>query len=595
MNIVCDIETVDLRIDTTINLVGFYGECEILDGFKYFILPEDQDCLNDWVHTMTKQGALWCGHNFKFDTGRLLYSLGIDIRIHHDTQVLAYLLSTVDELKDNRGKWIGLKYVAPRYLGVENWDISLKDKTSSSIEKVIPYLEKDCLYCYQLLTNMLPMLPKERRKTYRFMIGALNAYKQIEQNGLPLKEEELENLHRVYTARADEIDNKLKAIKDINYNSPIQLQAFLYEELELPILELTKKGQPSTKDAVLKELKGKHPIIDTILEKREVDKFLAFLVSWKEKLVTHEDGTKRLHSSFNMCGTVTGRTSSSDVNLQQVPSRGRGKELKRIFDSTSPGWQLVQLDYSQIELRFAGIVAGVKEIKEAYRNNADLHTRMGSIITGKPEAEVTKEERSEAKPANFGYLYGMSAQSFVEYAKQTYGIEFTLDRATEIRQRFFEAYPELLQYYEEVEFNILNTCKLTSIMSREYTINPMCLANPYNRHLYIRPGINFPVQSAASDYVLSGVIEVCGTPSLKPKVKVCATVHDSVIALIKEDNDFVDTVSRVKQIMEAPRIVPQLLTKEIDIPIIVDIEIGPWGNGISLEEYIQQRARVLAV
>ena len=401
MNIVCDIETKNLKVNTTINYVGFYWERES-DGkeiFYCFKLPEHIDKLKDFIKAAEEHEVKWCFHNGKFDTVRMLYSYGIDMKISHDTMILTYLCSTVDELKDNKRKWLGLKYAAPRLLGVENWDVGTEKKTSKSDKDVIPYLKKDCMYTYKLLQKLLVDLPVERRITYKLIIGALNAYKYVEVNGLPIDTNQLNLTYQDYKKEEAEIDAQLKQYGDINWNSSIQLQKLLFEELQLPIIKYTNKGAPSTGVSILKRLKGEHPIIDLLLKHREVKKALEFLESWKQEMILHDDGYYYLHSNFNMHGTVTGRTSSSDVNLQQIP---RNKKLKSLFKATMPGWELACLDFSQLELRFAGLVADVNAIKTSYRNGVDLHKLMASKVANCSMDEVTKEMRTQAKAINFG-------------------------------------------------------------------------------------------------------------------------------------------------------------------------------------------------
>lgn len=586
MNIVCDIETESLMVNTIINYVGFYWEIRGKTHFKCFDLPQQAEALKAWIKDAEKHDVKWTFHNGKFDTVRLLYSYGIDMRISHDTMILAYLCSTVDELKDNRGKWLGLKYAAPRILGVENWDISTSKKTSKNRDEVVPYLEKDCMYTYKLLQKLMQDLPIERRKTYKLIIEALNAYKYIEINGLPIDMDALEQTYTDYKQQSDNIAKQLTAYADINFNSTKQLAKLLFEDLQLPIISYTDAGVPSTGVSELKRLQGEHPIIDLLLKHREVEKALTFLESWKENAILHDDGFYYVHSNFNMHGTVTGRTSSSDVNLQQIP---RNKKLKSLFKATMPGWELACLDFSQLELRFAGIVADVSAIKDSYRNGVDLHKLMASKVAGCTMEEVTKEMRTQAKAINFGFIYGMQAASFVDYARDSYGVNVTLEESTMIRQAFFDLYPELNLYYKKVEDDLMNYCKQTSIMGREYEINPSKLANPWKRSNYIRAGINFPVQSAGSDYVICGLIEVINDPRLKGKIRGCATVHDSIIFLVKQDG-LADTVTRVQQIMQQPKLAQQLLTKQIDIPIVVDIELGPLGKGVDLDEYIKQQS-----
>lgn len=401
MNIALDIETKDLKVNTTINYVGVYGiNAQGKELFQYFKLPQDLEKFKKFIATSLANGNKFIMHNGKFDTVRILYSYGIDIPIHHDTMILTYLLSTVNELKDNRGKWLGLKPAAQRILGVENWDVSKDKKTSTDENDVIPYLRLDCKYTYLLYNTLVRRFPKERVKTYKLIMHALNAYKYIEVNGLPIDIRKLEETYDEYSQERVKLGETLKQYKDINWNSTKQLQEYLFDELKLPVVNYTAKGAPSTGVAELKELADKHEVIPLLLKHREVEKAMAFLQSWKDEAILHNDGYYYLHSNFNLHGTVTGRTSSSDVNLQQIP---RNKKLKSLFTADHiPGWQMVCLDYSQLELRFAGIVANVKAIKDSYRKGEDLHYKMAGTVTGKPIDQVTKEERTQAKAANFG-------------------------------------------------------------------------------------------------------------------------------------------------------------------------------------------------
>lgn len=588
MNIALDIETKDLKVNTTINFIGVYSiNSKGKELFKSYKMPEDLEAFKSFVEFAKEHKHKFIMHNGKFDAVRILWSYGIDIHIDHDTMILAYLLSTVDELKENRGKWLGLKYVAQRMLGVENWDIDKGKKTSTDENDVIPYLYLDCKHTYLLYNTLVRRFPKERIKTYKLIMHAINAYKYIEFNGLPINMDKLEETYQEYAKEREMLKDQLASYKDINWNSTKQLSEYLFEELKLPIIKTTPKGSPSTGVAELKELASHHEVIPLLLKHRNVEKAMAFLESWTEEAILHPDGNYYLHSNFNLHGTVTGRTSSSDVNLQQIP---RNKKLKSLFSAEHiPGWQLVCLDYSQLELRFAGIVADIHAIKESYRKGEDLHYKMASTVTGKPVDQVTKEERTQAKAANFGFLYGMQAKSFVEYAKTTYGVTVSLEESQLIRQRFFELYPELLSYYDKVKQDLLSSSKQTSVMGREYEVNPIKLLNPYERENIIRPAINFPVQSAGSDYVISGLIEVMNDPILKDNIKIGATVHDSIIGLVREDENFKTYIDRIRTLMERPRIAKDLLTVDIDFPIVVDVEIGPLGKGISLEEWEEKK------
>jgi len=579
MNIVLDIETDNLAINTNINYVGCYSP-ELTPNFIAFRIPEEIESFKKFLDS--HKDASWGAHNGKFDVTRLLYSYNIDITLQDDSAILGYLCSTVTELKKRKQtKWLNLKSCAQRELGVEDWDVGLGKKTSKEDKDVLPYLEKDCKYCYQLIAHYRKKLPVERRKTYKLMMLASNAYKYLEVTGLPIDMEQLEVVHADFKKQQEDVDKVLLQYADINYNSPTQLRSLLFEQLQLPIIKYTDAGNISTDEETLKELLGEHPIIDVLLEKRYIQKSLDFLTAWKKNAV-ETNGYYRLHSTFNLYGTVTGRTSSSEVNLQQIP---RDKHLKPLFRALEPGWELICMDYSQLELRFAALVANVLTMKTAYRNGEDLHRKLAAVITNKQPQDVTKEERTEAKPANFGYLYGMSAKSFVSYAKTVYGVVFSLEDAIRIRTNYFEAYPELIEYYAQVDYDMRHTCKTTSIMQREYEVDISDIANPYRREETLRAAKNFPVQSSGSDYVVCGLIEAILYSGTREDIKYCATVHDSVIFMLRKNSRFYTNLQKIKNVMEAPQLAKQLLTIDVDIPIIVDIEIGPLGKGVDIEEY----------
>lgn len=649
MLISLDIETNGTKINTEINFVGLYTiNKNGKELFKIFKCPEEKDEMIAFIKKLQAKGAKFLGQNFKFDTGRLLYSYGLDIEIAEDTLILAYLNSTVDELKKSKPgtkeydpayrHWLSLKKLAQRLLGVEDWDIGLKDKTSKDKEVVAPYLYCDVKYCYQLFKYFVKTTPKSKLKTYRLIIKACNAYKYIEANGLPLDMEKLKATKADYIIKQNDIMVKINEILDslnydiepivskeyynpaqhyfekeedfnayfpnkdrrgryhintytprlsevINLNSGQQLAEILYEALALPIPGITKSGKPSTSTDVLINIKDQHPIVDLILQYRTYKKAIEFFESWEQEAILHQDGKYYLHSTFHLDGTVTGRTSSSEVNLQQIP---RNKDLKSLFRTNSDEWEMVCLDYSQLELRFAGLVANVKAIKDSYRKGEDLHYKMASIVTGKPVDQISKTERTQAKAANFGFLYGMQAKSFEEYAKVSYGVYVSPEEAVNIRYHFFELYPELNDYYDWVRSCLDKDGKITSIMQREYVIHQDVLANPWTKENWVRPAINFPVQSAGSDYVISGLIEVINDPMLKDNIRIGATVHDSIIGLVRKDEHFYDYITKIKTIMEHPKLAMEMITIKPDFPIVVDVEIGPLGKGVDIEEYKKQ-------
>lgn len=579
-----DIETQGLAIDDEINFIGVYGiNSKGKELFEIFTIPEDKFKFKLFIKNRLAKKDKFILQNGKFDAVRILFQLGIDIPIHHDTLYLGYLFSTVTELKEHKyDKWLSLKTMAQRFLGVEDWDVDTKTKTSKSRADVEPYLRLDCKYTYDLFMYFKERLPKKKFKTYKLILKLANCYKYIEVNGVPIDKELLQITKDAYTKESLRVKELLKKYGDINYNSPKQLQELLFEKLGLPIVSYTESGQPSTGVETLKELQDTHPICKQLLELRMLEKALSFLKDWDDKALLHEDGYYYIHPTFNLHSTVTGRTSSNNPNFQQVP---RNKDLKSLYRYPGDEYEFVCADFSQAELRFASLIAGVKNMKEAYSKGEDLHTNIAAIVNEIDKKDVTKQMRTAAKAVNFGFIYGMSAESFVSYAKLSYGVTMSLEDAIKFRKQYFDLYPELEDYYNKVDEELWYYGEQVSVMGRTYTIDIDDYHDRYKHEKIRRAAINFPVQSAASDYVLCALYGVMTHPNLKHKVRVCGTVHDSIIMLVKKDEEFYNNLELIRDTMQYPPLAKEYLTIDIDIPIVVDVEVGPFGKGISIEEY----------
>ena len=578
---VIDIETDGLDVDDAINWIGILTFDSQDDDGEYIILNPKEDDISILEETSE---CINIFHNGKFDSKMILHQLGYDIKVDHDTMILTYLSSYASDMIENRRGWLTLKNAAKRLLNAPDWDVGINIKTSKSRADVEEYLKGDLYWTRQLFEYFKLSFDKRDWKTYRLVIDTSMVYRDIELNGLPIDEELLAETKLTYEEKLKECDDKLAKYANINWNSPKQLQDLLYKDLGLPIPEKTDSGQPSTGVSALSKLKGKHEIVDLILKRREVDKALTFLVDWSNRA---KDGY--IYANFNLTTTVTGRTSCNNPNLQQVP---RNKDLKTLFRSIDPDWEFVQLDYSQAELRTAGVVGKVSKIKELYNQGVDLHTNMAAKVAGIDPSEVTKEQRTAAKAINFGYLYGMQPASFVEYAALSYGQTFSFEEATHIRKAFFKEYHELPRYYKDTQDELMQNGFVTSIMGRRYKVSYKALYFPDQRQKYMRRIINFPVQSAASDIILCALCEIRSTFP-QTLVKICATVHDSVILLVKKNKDFHDNVLKIQSIMQHPKRVGSMLTVKWDVPLVADIECGPWGKGIDLEEYCEIHAEEL--
>lgn len=575
-----DIETTGLnpKLDT-INFIGIHTFLHEQDEGTHTILYRPTA---EQLRESLPRNTEYIYHNGKFDTKFLIEKYDVELPINHDTMILAYLHAEVPNLlTDNKNKMfkrhaLTLKACALRELGVEDWDIDLETKTSNTPE-TIEYLKLDLKYTRELYFFYSKLFEQREFFTYKLILKTLEAYRYVELNGIYIETEELDATRQEFQEKYDVLEASLHTrYGEINFNSPQQLAKFLYVDLELPCTHYTKSDNPSTGKEALSDLLGQHPVIPEIQELKNYNKALTFLNDWEERNI---DG--RLYPTFNLHTTVTGRTSCTKPNVQQVP---RLKALKRLF-SAPEGSEFVQIDYSQVELRIAAIVADISEMKRAYRNGEDIHTKTGKKIAGKET--ITKEERSHAKPVNFGFLYNMSYKTFPSYAKMNYGVVVSVQQAHAFHAEYFSMYPELLPFYAMTKMELASRGEVVNMFGRVYKVGSLALSFYKDRAAYERRAINNQVQSAASDIALMAICEIHKQYYRHPEVKIVGTVHDSILFEIVRNENFETHLRNIKAIMENPPALAWALNhfghEPFDIPIVADIEVGRWGSGTEIE------------
>lgn len=491
--------------------------------------------------------------NGKFDSMFIEEKIGIELPLDEDVMILQYCL--------HMGSRKGLDYIAEQELGIPSWDIPLREKmvaTPKSLHYHKEDLEKTWL-TYKSLKAKVEANPKVKRLYEKLAMPSFRVYRDIENNGIYINQSKYDRVYKEYQDKFFEYESKLNSIANINWGSSKQLGEYLFKECMMPVFEKTPKGAPSTNSRALKKLADAgFEIASLILEYKFYKQAMKmFLDPWKEVIYKG-----RIYPNFNIDTVRTGRTSSSNPNLQQVP---RDINLRSIF--TAPkGSLFLEIDHSQLELRVASHVMNERTMIEAYRNDEDLHTKTAELIVGhKP----SKEERTMAKPVNFGFLYGMQASSFPEYAFSNYGLKFTSEQGKLFRDGFFKAYPDLLTYYKIQE----NTCKdplvggATTLFGRFRPLPDLFSNNWGTRQYGVRCAINTPTQSAGSDILICGMIEV--HQKLKHKgVKIVGTVHDSILLEVKQDGHENEIYEEIKNILEHPS-----LLKEFDIELKVPLKI----------------------
>jgi DNA polymerase-1 len=350
---------------------------------------------------------------------------------------------------------------------------------------------------------------------------------------------------------------------EFNINSPSQLAVVLFETLELPTkgIKKTKKGY-STAASELEKLWDKHEIVPLISEYRELTKLQSTYVDALPKLVK-EDG--RIHSSFNQTVAATGRLSSSDPNLQNIPIKTElGREIRKAFVAPK-GKVLIAADYSQIELRLAAIIAKDKPFIKAFNEGADIHTRTAAEMWEVSEEDVTKEQRRAAKAINFGILYGMGPRALSKSA----GVSFS--EAKEFIDRYFEIHQSIREYMETTKEQAHEDGYVETLFGRRRYLPEIESGVPMLVAAAERMAINMPMQGTQADIVKKAMLAVDGW--LKTSgwpAKMLLQVHDELV--LEVEKDAAPAVAKgLKEIMEG--------IAEFNVPLAVDVEIGPnWGE-----------------
>lgn len=568
MYAVIDIETTGLsRFKDDITFIGVELHKDIKQpGRKTYIFDYskklDRKRFRDLCKKMRERKVKTVFQNGKFDTLFIETKMGIKLPISEDVM----LMGTAYDLADKHG----LKYMAQKYLHVEDWDIKNKEKLSGDHDTVVPYLKCDLKYTWQLFEYFSVHLNEKQEHLYRgLLIKAYRMYRDVERNGIYI---DLDKFHQVKEDYKHKEQNALQGLKnhyDINWNSPQQKQDVLFSKDKegLPVLKLTPKRQPSADASVMKRLAGKgYELPQMILDYSAVNTLnKMFLNRWENDAAY--DG--RIHPSFNLTNVVSGRTSCTDPNLQQVP---RNKDIRSLF--TAPeGRSFFEADYSQLELRIAAHYSKDPTMLRIYNEGGDIHTMTASLMTG--GREPTKEERSKAKAVNFGFLYGMSSRKFVDYAYDSYGQTFTSTEAEAYRDAFFMKYSRLLPWHKEQEELCEMLGGVFTLFGRFRKLPKIYSENKFEHLEAARRAINTPVQGTGSDILLSAAYEVHKTLS-KYGLKICGTVHDSILGEFNaEDEDWI--VDEIKRIMAHPRIMEDFGI-ELDVSLEADVGVGPWGS-----------------
>lgn len=519
--------------------------------------------------------------NAKFDL-EVLAAAGFEwpsmIRVD-DTMLASYVIDPSERH--------GMDALAVKYLNGYQ-PISFKDVLGDLVHfgqvplaKATDYAAEDAAITWQLWDVLSKKLHEQNLwKVYDLIERPLlPVLVHMETCGIQLDTHLLKNLSKKWHEDLDSISNKAKnilreslaeGVDELNLGSPKQVAKILFEDLKLPILKKGKTG-PSTDVGVLEELSLQHPFPVQLLEWRELQKLLSTYVDPLPEMVDLRDG--RLHTSFQQTIAATGRLSSINPNLQNIPIRTeRGKKLRDAF-TASEGHLLLGIDYSQIELRLLAHVSKDKELLRAFREGADIHSRTAALILGKPESEIDSDDRRMAKTINFGIIYGQTSFGL----SKTLGI--SKKSAADFIEQYKKNYPGIVSYMDEAIADAKSIKASSTLTGRLRKLPDIDSKNPMLRQLAERMAINTPLQGTAADLIKAAMIRVYHDvlPAFRD-VRLLLQVHDELIFEVAED-EAEHLKARAIEVLEATDLLSHLGVPHFDVELKTAAAIGKnWGE-----------------
>ena len=429
-----------------------------------------------------------------------------------DTAIAAYLL-------DSSQSRYNLIDLVEKYLNKEI------DESESEIEGI---LGADIPALYKKLKNDIEN-EKMDKLYYEVEHPLIFVLSSMESIGFNINQNMLDELKVKFDSEIEKTQKEIYELADEEFNisSPKQLGKILFEKLDLPVIKKTKTGY-STNQEVLEKLMDKHDIIPKIMYYRQITKINSTYVEGLKNVID-EDG--RIHSNFNQTVTTTGRLSSTDPNLQNIPVRHElGREIRKAFIPLEEGDTIVSCDYSQIELRVLAHIAGDENMIDAFKHHSDIHTKTASEVFKVPVDEVTPLMRSRAKAVNFGIVYGISAFSLSQ------DLKIPKKEAQEYMDIYFERYPKIKGYLESVIDEAEANGYVLTILNRRRYIPEISASNKIVKALGQRLAMNAPIQGSAADIIKIAMINVYNKLNEKElKSKLMLQVHDELILNVKED------------------------------------------------------------
>ena len=526
-------------------LVGLSFAVKEHEAF-YVPIPENREEAQKRVDIFRpvyeSEEILKVGQNLKYDL-EVLRNYGIELKGKMwDTMIAHYLIQP--ELRHN------MDYMAEIYLHYQTIHIDEligpKGKNQRSMRELDPkdvyeYAAEDADITLQLKNKLEPELKKygAEKLFYEIEMPLMPVLAEMEMNGVCLDTDSLAETSKQLTSRMNEIEQRIYELagQPFNIASPKQVGEILFDKLKIvEKAKKTKTGQYVTSEEVLQQLKNKHEIVADILEHRGLKKLIGTYIDALPKLINPHTG--HIHTSFNQTITATGRLSSSDPNLQNIPIRGEdGKEIRKAF-IPEPGCLFFSADYSQIELRVMAHLSNDDNMIEVFREGKDLHAATAANIYKKPIEEVTRDERTKSKRANFGIIYGITVFGLAE--------RLDIDRAEakQLIDGYFDTFPQVHDYMEKSKEIARQQGYVTTLFGRRRYLPDINSANSVVRGFAERNAINAPIQGTAADIIKVAMIHIFQRFKKEGiKSKMILQVHDELnFSVYPEEKEQVERI-----------------------------------------------------
>ncbi len=534
----------------------------------YLDAPEQLD--RDWVLEQLKpiledDNQAKVGQNLKYDAS-VLARYGIDMKgIKHDTMLASYVYNSVGGKHDMDS--LALRFLQHSCISFEQVAGKGKNQLTFNqiaLEEAAPYAAEDADVTLRLHHRLMAHIENDAKLKSIYQqieVPLIPVISRIERTGVLIDDMMLAAQSQEIAVRLEQLEREAFEVagQEFNLSSPKQLQTILFEQMGLPVVKKTPSGTPSTNEEVLQELAFDYPLPKLILEHRGLAKLKSTYTDKLPKMINPETG--RVHTSYHQAVTATGRLSSTDPNLQNIPIRNEeGRRIRQAFIAPH-GYKIMAVDYSQIELRIMAHLSGDKALLEAFQQGKDIHAATAAEILGTTIDQVTSEQRRRAKAVNFGLIYGMSAFGL---AKQ---LGIPRGEAQHYMDTYFERYPGVMQYMEDTRSTAAEQGYVETIFGRRLHLPEIKSNNGMRRKAAERAAINAPMQGTAADIIKKAMLLVDGwiQEHGAGRVKLLMQVHDELVFEVQE-SALAEIESKVQELMES--------AAELKVPLVAEVGHG---------------------